>query len=80
MKVFNKKLIIPIITVLALLIKTVFKIDIPDAAIDVAADIVLYLITLAGLFLHPHVEPEAETIGGQTDVNTQPTSIIENNK
>lgn len=60
---FNKKLIIPILTVLALLIKTVFKIDIPDAAIDIAADVVMYIVALCGMFIHPQV---TET-GGQTD-------------
>lgn len=65
MKKFNKQLLIPILTVVALLIKTIFKIDIPDAAIDIAADIVMYIIALVGMFIHPHVT--TETTGGQTN-------------
>lgn len=70
MSKFNKKLLIPILTVVALLVKTVFKIDIPDAAIDIAADVVMYIIALAGMFIHPQVAEDA-TIGGQIDANTQ---------
>lgn len=61
---FNKKLLIPILTVVALLVKTLFKIDIPDAAIDIAADVVMYIIALCGMFIHPQVEH-------QTQINEQ---------
>lgn len=61
-KKFNKQLIIPILTLIALLIKTVFKIDIPDAAIDLSADIIMYAVSLAGLFIHPRVEQQQKEV------------------
>lgn len=67
---FNKKLLLPILTVIALLVKQVFKIDIPDAAIDIFADVIMYLVALVGLFMHPHVT-DTSTNGGQTDANSQ---------
>ena len=79
MNKFNKKLLIPILTVVALLIKTVFKIDIPDAAIDIAADVVMYIIALVGMFIHPQVTDTTQT-GGQQNVNTQRTDTFESNR
>jgi len=70
MSKFNKKLLLPILTVIALLVKQVFKIDIPDAAIDIFADIIMYIVALAGLFMHPHVT-DTSTNGGQTNADSQ---------
>jgi hypothetical protein len=79
MKKFNKQLLIPILTVVALIVKQIFKIDIPDAAIDIASELIMGAISLAGLFMHPHVT-ETPTNGGQTDGTQEPTTFISNNK
>ncbi|CAN7362170.1 hypothetical protein [Paenibacillus sp. LjRoot56] len=73
---FNKKLIIPILTLIAMLVKTAFKIDIPDAAVDLSADIIGYVIALVGMFIHPKV---TET-GGPTNDDQKPTVTIGDNR
>ncbi|OAS19238.1 hypothetical protein [Paenibacillus oryzisoli] len=73
-KKFNKQLIIPILTLIALIAKQMFHIDIPDAAIDLGADLIMGAVSLAGFFIHPQVA-ETPTTGGQTDANTQSFTI-----
>ena len=73
MKKFNKQLLIPILTVIALIVKQIFKIDIPDAAIDIASELIMGIISLAGLFMHPHVTETPQT-GGQQNGSTEHTS------
>ncbi|MDR6555421.1 hypothetical protein [Paenibacillus qinlingensis] len=79
MKKFNKQLIIPILTLLALIAKQMFHIDIPDAAIDLGADLIMGAISLAGFFIHPHVTETTQT-GGTTNGAAEPIYTIENNK
>jgi hypothetical protein len=51
---FNKALIVPIITLIAMLVKQSAHIEIPNPLIDQTADAVMAVVTLAGLFMHPH--------------------------
>lgn len=70
MKKFNKQLLIPILTLIAMIVKQMFKIDIPDAAIDLAADLVMGTVALAGFFLHPQVT-ETPMNGGTPNGSTE---------
>lgn len=49
----NKALIIPVIALLALIVKHAFGFEIPQGEIDAIADGVLAVLTLVGIFLHP---------------------------
>lgn len=73
MKKFNKQLLIPILTLIALVVKQMFHIDIPDAAIDLGADIIMGIVALAGFFIHPQVSDPVQT-GGQQNGSTEHTS------
>lgn len=49
----NKTLIIPIVALFALIIKHSFGFELPQAELDVIADGVLSIATMAGLFMQP---------------------------
>lgn len=65
MKDLNKKIIVPIITAIALLIKYTMGFEIPDVAVDLAADLIMGGITLVGIFMNPKKE------GGSPDESAQ---------
>ena len=69
-KKFNKQLLLPIITAIILLVKYTTGYEIPEAAVDLAADLIMGAITLWGMFVHPHVTETPQT-GGQTDANQE---------
>lgn len=52
-KKLNKQIIVPILSAIALIIKYASGFEIPDAAIDLTADVILGVNTLIGIFLHP---------------------------
>lgn len=77
-KKFNKKMLIPILTFVALLLKQIFNIDVPDQIVDIAADLIMFAVAAIGFKLHPHVtEPTQEV---QTNATQEPTTVIENNR
>ena len=78
-KKFNKALLVPILTGVALIVKQVFKVDIPDLAVDIAADLIMGGISLAGMFMHPKVDVP-QTNGGVTNESTQHTNTFESNR
>ena len=49
----NKKLITPIVALIALLAKQVFGFELDNAGVDALTDGVLAIITLVGIFMHP---------------------------
>ena len=51
--VLNKAIIIPIVALIALIIKSAFGVELGTEAQDVIADGILGIITLVGIFLHP---------------------------
>lgn len=76
-KKFNKQLLIPILTLVALVAKNLFHIDIPDAAIDLSADLIMGAVSLAGFFIHPHAE-QSQT--GVNPTDEKPTVTIGDNR
>lgn len=76
MKNINKKILVPIITSIALLVKYTIGYEIPDVAVDLAADLIMGSITLAGIFMNPKNAQEGDT----TNVTQEPTNFISNNK
>lgn len=64
---FNKKLIIPILTLIALIIKQMFHVDIPSEIIDLGADIIMGIVSFIGFFIHPHVTETPPPTGGITN-------------
>jgi hypothetical protein len=65
----NKAIIVPILTTVALLIKLATGYQIPQEAVDSAVDILLQLISLAGIFMHP-AQTQEVTVNG----NPEPTT------
>ncbi|ANY67321.1 hypothetical protein BBD42_13180 [Paenibacillus sp. BIHB 4019] len=55
----NKNILIPLLSAIALFIKEAFGYTIPDEWIDMAANIVLYGVMFAGLFIN-HKKPAAK--------------------
>ena len=53
MKKINKALLLPLLSAIALFVKEAFGYNISDELVNTAADIILYLIMFAGLFIHP---------------------------
>ena len=51
--VINKAIIIPIVALIALIIKAVFGVELGTEALDVIADGILGIITLVGILTHP---------------------------
>ncbi|MEC0231274.1 hypothetical protein [Paenibacillus alba] len=49
----NKALILPMLAFIALLVKTATGKEIPNGMIDLAADVIMGLVTLIGFFMHP---------------------------
>lgn len=78
MKKFNKQLLIPILTLIALVAKNLFHIDIPDAAIDLSADLIMGAVSLAGFFIHPHAAEHPQT--GVITTDEKPTVTIGDNR
>ena len=77
MKTINKKILVPIITSIALLAKYTLGYEIPDVAVDLTADLIMGAITLAGIFMHPMNPVEEEA---PQNVTQEPTNFISNNK
>lgn len=50
---FNKLLLVPIITMVALMLKLGAGYELPNAYVDVFADGILAVVTLIGQFMHP---------------------------
>ena len=73
MKNVNKKILVPIITAVAMLVKYTIGYEIPDVAVDLAADLIMGAITLVGIFMNPRntETPETTDTGGQPNVNSQ---------
>jgi uncharacterized membrane protein len=51
--VINKAIIIPIVALIALILKSAFGVELGTEAQDIIADGILGIITLVGIFLHP---------------------------
>lgn len=52
-KNINKVILVPLLSAIALFVKQAFGYEVPDAWIDGAANVVMFLVMLLGLFLHP---------------------------
>jgi hypothetical protein len=60
-KTINKAILLPLLSAVALFVKEAFGYEIADEWVNAAADIVLYLIMLAGIFTHPKKEKTSES-------------------
>lgn len=56
MSSINKKILLPLLSAIALFVKQVWGFEISDEQINMYADIVLYLIMFAGIFIKPKKE------------------------
>lgn len=54
----NKAILLPLLSAIALFAKQAYGYEVPDEWINMAADIILYLIMFAGLFIKPKKEKE----------------------
>ena len=57
----NKIILLPLLTAIATFIKQGFGYEIADEHIDMAANIILFGVTVAGIFIHPKKKTETET-------------------
>jgi uncharacterized membrane protein len=53
MKQVNKAILVPVLSATALLVKYVIGYEIPDAAVDLASDLIMGIIGLVGIFMNP---------------------------
>lgn len=53
MKEINKKILVPVLSATALVVKYMVGYEIPDAAIDLTSDLIMGGITLLGIFMNP---------------------------
>ena len=65
----NKKILLPLLSAIALFVKQAFGYEIPGEWLNVAADVILYIIMLIGIFIKPKTEKEVEP-----DVKTEAPS------
>ena len=72
MKNINKKILVPIITAIALLVKYTIGYEIPDVAVDLAADLIMGAITLTGIFMNPNNTETGGTPNGSTEHTSDP--------
>lgn len=49
----NKGILVPLISAIALFVKQVFNVEVSDEQIDMVANVVLFAIMVAGIFVHP---------------------------
>lgn len=62
MKNINKAILVPVITSVALGVKFFFGYEIPDAAVDLGADLIMGLISLIGIFMNPKKNVEVAKV------------------
>lgn len=88
MQKFDKKMLVPLLSAIALILKYILQVDIPDVAIDLTADIILGSFTLYGMFAHMFekkspivLKPEEVTVN-ETAAATQPNepTVYRSNK
>lgn len=64
----NKSILLPLLSAIALFVKQAFGYEISDENVDMAANGILLVVTIAGLFMHPKKEKKDDIFlqdGGQ---------------
>lgn len=75
MSKINKGLIVPVLALIALMVKQYYKITISETMLNEAADVILGIISAIGFFMHPQSKTAKADV--ETAVKTVAEDVVE---